>query len=158
MRTTKTDQTARIHRLIWVFVWRPCQKVRFLTVWLILKLKEEEINNSDILVVEHYKPLLSSTIIKSLLPRGMGCNFIKSYIWNSLDVRAELPPFSALSGIWLVPFFQQKSILPSWFSFICMWKAPFFWHPSICTYFSLRIFSGLLGILWIDWYLSNYQQ
>ena len=28
-----TDQTARMHRLIWVFVWRMCQKVCFLTLW-----------------------------------------------------------------------------------------------------------------------------
>ena len=29
-----------------------------------------------------------------------------SYIWHSTNVRAEWPPFSALPGIWLAPFFQ----------------------------------------------------
>ena len=31
-----------------------------------------------------------------------------SYIWHSIDVRAELPPFSALPGILLAPFFFNK--------------------------------------------------
>ena len=31
-----SDQTARIRRLIWVFVGSTYQKVRFLTLWLIL--------------------------------------------------------------------------------------------------------------------------
>ena len=31
MRTTKTDQTVRTRRLIWVFIGRTCQKIRFLT-------------------------------------------------------------------------------------------------------------------------------
>ena len=35
MRTSKTDQTARMRRLIWVFVWRSCQNVSFLTIRLI---------------------------------------------------------------------------------------------------------------------------
>ena len=30
---------------------------------------------------------------------------------------------------------------------IPMWKAPFFWHPGIFTYFSLRDFSRLLVLL-----------
>ena len=34
MRTTKTEQIARMRRLILVFVWRPCQMVSFLTVRL----------------------------------------------------------------------------------------------------------------------------
>ena len=35
MRTRKTDQTARMHRLIWIYVGRTCQKVRFLMFGLI---------------------------------------------------------------------------------------------------------------------------
>ena len=30
-----SDQTARMRRLIWVFVGRTCEKVRFLTLWRI---------------------------------------------------------------------------------------------------------------------------
>ena len=33
-----------------------------------------------------------------------------------------------------------------------MWKAPFFWQPGVCMYFSLRFFETAcsLGIQWID--------
>ena len=34
IRTTKTDQTARMCRLIWVIFWRTCQKIRFHTLRL----------------------------------------------------------------------------------------------------------------------------
>ena len=40
--------------------------------------------------------------------RGWG---VTSYIWHSMDARAEWPPFSALPGIWLPPtspFFNKK--------------------------------------------------
>ena len=37
---------------------------------------------------------------------GGGRNFYMAYLIT--DVRAEWPPFSALPGIWLAPFFQQK--------------------------------------------------
>ena len=36
MRTSKTDQIAQMCRLIWVFFGCTCQKVHFLTLWLIL--------------------------------------------------------------------------------------------------------------------------
>ena len=53
---------------------------------------------------------------------------------DSTDVRTEWPPFSALPGIWLVPFLQQK--VYDWPDlFIRMWKAPLFWHPGKCVYF-----------------------
>ena len=45
------------------------------------------------------------------------------------------------------PFFQQKVYGWPSFSGFLMWKAPFFWHPGICTYFSLRDFSRLLILL-----------
>ena len=32
-RTTKTDQTVRMWRSIWVLFWRTCQKIRFLTLF-----------------------------------------------------------------------------------------------------------------------------
>ena len=32
------------------------------------------------------------------------------YIGHSTDVRAKWPPFSALPGVWLAPFYQQKII------------------------------------------------
>ena len=34
VRPVKTDQTARMRRLIWIFAGRTCLKVRFLTLWL----------------------------------------------------------------------------------------------------------------------------
>ena len=55
--------------------------------------------------------------------------------------------FSALPVIWLAPFFSTKSICMTRFFRIPMWKAPFFWHPGIVTYFSLRYFSRLLVLL-----------
>ena len=39
---------------------------------------------------------------------GGGGRGVTSYIWHSMDVRAEWPPFSTLPGISLSPFFQQK--------------------------------------------------
>ena len=55
--------------------------------------------------------------------------------------------FSALPVIWLAPFFSTKSICMTRFFRIPMWKAPFFWHPGIFTYFLLRDFSRLLVLL-----------
>ena len=57
---------------------------------------------------------------------------VTSYIWHSTDVRAEWPPFSALLGIWLAPFFQQKvyilrsnfSSFPQYFQYISNFKSP----------------------------------
>ena len=41
------------------------------------------------------------------------------------------------------PLFFNKKWMAQFFR-IPMWMAPFFWHPGICTYFSLRGFSRLL--------------
>ena len=73
--------------------------------------------------------------------------YTKYLIWHSTDVRAEWPPFSALPGIWLAPFFQQKVYEWPDFFWIPIWKAQCFWHPGICTYVSLRDFSRLLILL-----------
>ena len=45
------------------------------------------------------------------------------------------------------PLFSTKSIWMARFVWIPMWEAPFFWHPGIRTYFSLRDFSRLLFLL-----------
>ena len=51
---------------------------------------------------------------------GGGGRGVTSYIWHSTDVRAEKPPFSALSGIRLAPFFQQKVYeWPDFSGFLC---------------------------------------
>ena len=39
---------------------------------------------------------------------GVGCGGL--YIWHSMDVRAEWPPFSALPGICLARFFFQQKV------------------------------------------------
>ena len=44
-------------------------------------------------------------IIRQFTARGSG---VGSYIWHSMDMHAKLPPFSALPGVRLAPFFQQK--------------------------------------------------
>ena len=44
------------------------------------------------------------------------------------------------------PFFNKKYMNGPVFSGFPM-RAPFFWHPGICTYFSLRDFSRLLILL-----------
>ena len=77
---------------------------------------------------------------------------VTSYIWLSTDVRAEWPPFSALPGIWLAPFFQQKVYDWPNFSWLVYERPHFFWHPGICTYFSLSDFWGCL----VSWYSLNW--
>ena len=80
---------------------------------------------------------------------GRGDNFL--YTTKKMDVPAKWPPFSALPGIWLAPPFQQN--VYDWIFLIGIWKAPIFWHPVICTHFSLRDFTRLhvsLGIQWFD--------
>ena len=74
--------------------------------------------------------------------RGGGVTF---YIWHSTDVRPEWPPFSALPGIWLAPFFLTKSIWMTRFFWITMWKVSLFWHQ--------RFFYCSLGIQWTDCYI-----
>ena len=51
--------------------------------------------------------------------------------------------------IWYMigPLFSTKSIRMTRFFWIPVWKAPIFWHPGICTYFSLGDFSRLLVLL-----------
>ena len=51
------------------------------------------------------------------------------------------------------PLFSTKSIWMAWFFWIPMWKAPFFWHSGICTYFFAQRFfeaASPLGSTWID--------
>ena len=74
-------------------------------------------------------------------------------LWHSTDVRAEWPPFSALPGIWLAPFFQQKVYdWPDFSWFVC--ERPHFSDIPINAYsFSLRDLWRLLVLL-----VFNYQQ
>ena len=100
--------------------------------------------------------LISSLVHHILFARGRGVGRgggVTSYIWHSTDVRAEWPPFSALPGIWMAPFFQKKYMNDPIFlnSYV---KCPIFltaWYnvyaSSICTYFSPRDFSRLLVLL-----------
>ena len=85
------------------------------------------------------------------MSRGAGGG-VTSYIWHSTDVRAEYPPFSALPGIWLAPFFQQMYMNGPIFldSYV---KGPIFltsWYMHI--FFAQRFFEAAypLGITWID--------
>ena len=69
---------------------------------------------------------------------------VTSYIRHSTDVRAEWPPFSALPGIWLAPFFQQKVYEWTNFSgFLC--ERP---HFSDIHIFRSESFRGCL----FSWY------
>ena len=90
------------------------------------------------------------------------------YGWHSTDVHAKFPPFSVLRYMISHPttpphphphphphsllFFSTKSIWLNQFFLICIWKAPLFWHPSICVYFLLRDFRGCL----FSWYSMNW--
>ena len=77
---------------------------------------------------------------------------VTSYIWHSTVVHAELPPFSALPGIWLAPFFNKKYMNDPIFSgFLC--ERPHFltsWYMHI--FFAQRFFEAAcsLDIQWID--------
>ena len=64
------------------------------------------------------------------------------------------PPFTALPGtcIWLAPFFRKKVYDWPTFAWLVYERPHFFWHPSICTYFSLREFWGCL----FSWYSMNW--
>ena len=44
-----SEQVAQIRRLIWVFVGRTCQKVRFFTLWCIYWVVENERNNTNMI-------------------------------------------------------------------------------------------------------------
>ena len=89
---------------------------------------------------------------------GRRVGWVTSFIWHSTDVRAKWPPFSALPGIWLTPFFQQKVFeWPDFSGFLCE-SLP---HPhpfsDILVYthiifFAQRFFEAVfsLGIQWID--------
>ena len=58
------------------------------------------------------------------------------------------PLFQRRAGKSLAPLFSTKSIMNDLiFSGFLYEKAPFFWHPGICTYVSLRNFSRLLILL-----------
>ena len=92
---------------------------------------------------------------------GEGGRGVISYIWHFTDVRAEWPPFPALPGIWLAPFFQQKVYeWPDFSGFLS--ERPHFSGILVYAYiFCSEIFQGCLlswySINWL-WYLSNYQQ
>ena len=85
---------------------------------------------------------ISSAIILVEGPRGEGGR-AGGGVGN---VRAEWPPFSALPGILLAPFSQQKSIWLTQFFLIRMWKAPRTF-PVNAYIFSLRDLSRLLVLL-----------
>ena len=80
-----------------------------------------------------------------------------NYIWHSTDVRAEWPPFSALPGIWLAPFSEQKVYdWPDFSWLVC--ERPHFSDVPVYPYIFRSEAACFLGIQWIDWYLCNYQQ
>ena len=84
---------------------------------------------------------------------------VSSYIWHSTDVRAEWPPFSALPGIWIAPFFQQKVYeWPDFSRSVC--ERPHFSNTLVYAYiFSSEIFTGCLFSQYLmNWllYLSNH--
>ena len=83
---------------------------------------------------------------------GFSGRGVTSYIWHSADVRAESAPLSALPGIWLAPFFRQKVYDWPNFSWLVYERPHFFWHPGICTFFSLTDFWGCL----LSWYSINW--
>ena len=97
-------------------------------------------------------------IIRQFTARGSG---VGSYIWHSTDMRAKFPPFSALPGVWLAHFFQQKVYdWPDFLWFVCerlhFSDTPvnaYIFFTQICQggYFSWYSMNWLL-------YLSNYQQ
>ena len=81
---------------------------------------------------------------------------VTSYIWHSTDVHAEWRPFSALPGIWLAPFLQQKVYDWPYFSwFVC--ERPDFSDILVNAYivFAERFVKGAcsLGIQWLDCYI-----
>ena len=79
--------------------------------------------------------------------------WVISYIWHSTNVLAEWLPFFSAARYMIGHFFQQK--VYDWTDvFIGIWKAPLFWHPGICTYFSLIDFWGCL----FSWYSMNWLQ
>ena len=81
---------------------------------------------------------------------GWGRGRLNCYIWHSADVRAEWPPFSALPGIWLAPFFQQNVYeWPDFSGFLC--ERPHF-SDILVKIFAQRFFEAAcsLGIKWID--------
>ena len=86
---------------------------------------------------------------------------VTSYIWHSMDVRAERPPFSALLSIWMGHFFQQKVYDWPHFSGLVYERSHF---PDVSRYthsFRSEIFRGYIFSWYsINWllYLSNYQQ
>ena len=70
--------------------------------------------------------------VRSGLGGGAG---LTSYIWHSMDVRAEWPHFSALPSILLALFLAYI-------------KGPtFLMYPGTCTCFSFRDFSRLFVLL-----------
>ena len=81
-------------------------------------------------------------------------------IWHSTDVRAEWPPFSALPGTWLAPFFSTSRT--QIFSWLAIWKVPLFFSDiSVCAHiFRSEIFLGYFFSRYsMNWLrdLSNYQ-
>ena len=101
------------------------------------------------------------SFIPALMLMLLSCVWHSTDIWHSTDVRAEWPPFSALPGIWLAPFFQQKVYeWPDFSGFL--WERPHFSDILVYAHiFRLEIFRGCLFswyyMNWL-WYLSNNQQ
>ena len=82
--------------------------------------------------------------IRIAIPREVGVGVgVTSYIWHSTDVRAEWPFFSAARHM-IGPLFFNKKYMNDPIFLDSYVKSPIFWHPGICTYFSLRDFSRLL--------------
>ena len=80
---------------------------------------------------------------------GGGRGGLTSYIWHSGIVRMCVPnsPLFQRCQVYDWPPFFNKKCMNGPIFLDPMWKAPFFWHPGRCTYFSLRDFSWLLILL-----------
>ena len=94
-------------------------------------------------------------LLSMLSTRGLR-EGVTSYIWHSMDVRAEWPPFSALSSIWLAPFFSKKVYDWPHFSGL-LYESPHFSDVSryMHVFFVQKFFEATcsLGIQWIDCYI-----
>ena len=90
--------------------------------------------------------------------RGGGWREVTSYIWHSMDVRAEWSPFSALPSIWVVPFFFSKTYMIGPIFLDKYMKGPtFLMYPRryMHIFFVQRFFEATcsLGIQWLDCYI-----
>ena len=81
---------------------------------------------------------------------GGGGNFL---YMAKYGCACQIAPFFSAARYMIGPLFSTKSIWMARFFWIPILKAPFFWHPGICTYFfAQRFFEAAypLSITWID--------